>query len=322
MVVRIKLDDPAYPAALRSLPNPPQVLTTSGPLEPRRAVAIVGSRDATDDALLFAHGLAYQLAKAGILVVSGGAVGIDGAAHRGALAAGGATWVVSPTGKNRLYPPEHGPLFEEIAASLESRMLWSFSDGTRWTGDTFKYRNGVLAALSVALVVVQARYASGSRNAAAWARSMKRAVWAVTAFPWAGEFCGSQAEIEQGGARPFCSTRQFFAALGLGIPARPPAVDLATLLTSGRRAGPKRHERAFISGAAPKAPRKALETGGWSAAEKLIFSIVLGHAVHVDEIVDRTGLLPPSVATALLTLSLKDVVVEGPDGFFRRRSVA
>ena len=324
--MQIKLDDPAYPEALHSLPNPPEILTTSGPLEPRRAVAIVGSRDATEDALLFAHGLAYQLARAGIVVVSGGALGIDGAAHRGALAAGSATWVVSPTGRNRLYPPEHRALFAEIAASEESRMLWSFPDETEATTNTFMYRNGVLAALSVALVVVQARYASGSRNAARWARSMGRKVWAVTAFPWSGEFCGSHAMIQEEAAKPFCTTRHFFKSLGLGRPVEAPPVDPASLLIGARRVpGPRRskkHGRASFSRVVPEDPPKPLATGSWTPEERLIFSMVLTHPVHVEEIVDVTALPVPSVTTALLTLSLKDVVVEGPDGFFRRRSVA
>jgi predicted Rossmann fold nucleotide-binding protein DprA/Smf involved in DNA uptake len=146
-MIRYQLDHRDYPEALRELPNPPAVLTASGPLEPRRAIAIVGSRQAGDEARAFAHDLAYQLASAGIVVVSGGAVGVDAAAHRGALEAGGTTWVVSPTGKDRVYPAEHRALFEEIARSEDtaswrrsprrsssSRPTTSPAPGTRATG--------------------------------------------------------------------------------------------------------------------------------------------------------------------------------------------
>jgi DNA processing protein len=314
--VQFKLDDAEYPEALRQLPNPPSVLTTSGPLERRRAIAIVGSRDACDDALVFAHGLAYQLASAGILVISGGAVGVDGAAHRGALAANGATWVVCPTGKARLYPQEHRALFDEVAASKHSRMIWPFPDRTDATPPAMRYRNGVLAAFAEALIVVQAHYKSGSRNAAAWARGLRRPVWAVTAAPWMGEFCGSLVEVAQETARPLCSAAQLFKALRLGDPTKPPTVDLATLAAAGPR---QIHRRAFPKPRFLDPPPRPPEMGSWSLEESRVFTSLLTKPMHIDQIADLTGLTIPPLRTALLTLSLKDVVVEGPDGFFRRR---
>ncbi|MDB4933611.1 MAG: Rossmann fold nucleotide-binding protein Smf [Labilithrix sp.] len=314
--MQIKLDDPDYPAALRQLPNPPSVLTTSGPLERRRAIAIVGSRDACDEALIFAHGLAFQLASAGILVISGGAVGVDGAAHRGALAANGATWVVSPTGKDRLYPLEHRALFAEVAASTESRMVWAFADHTDATPPTMRYRNGVLAAFSEALIVVQAHYKSGSRNAAGWARGLRRPVWAVTAAPWMGEFCGSLVEVAQGTARPLCSAAQLFRALALGDPATPPRVDVRTLVAARPR---QNSRRALAKATLEDAPPQAPDMGSWTAEETSVFTNLCHNPMHIDEIADRTGFTIPPIRTALLTLSLKDVVVEGPDGFYRRR---
>lgn len=201
--MQFKLDQPDYPRLLRQLLNPPPVLTTSGPLDlTRRAIAIVGSRRATPGSLAFAHELAFGLAKAGLIVVSGGADGVDGAAHRGALAAGGATWVVSPTGKDQIYPPKHRDLFAEVASSAEGRMIWPFPDDHEMTRDSFLYRNGILAAVSEALVVVQAHVKSGSRNAVSWARDLGRPVWAVTASPWMSEYAGSALEIELGRAQP------------------------------------------------------------------------------------------------------------------------
>jgi DNA processing protein len=309
--VQIKKDDPAYPKALRALPNAPSVLTTSGPLQTGRAVAIVGSRSACEQALVFAYDLAFQLAKAGIVVVSGGAVGVDGAAHRGAMAAGGATWVVSPTGKDRVYPPQHRDLFAEVAASEHGRMIWSFPDRASQTRESLRYRNGVLAALTEALVMVQATFSSGSRNAAGWARDLKRPVWAVAAAPWMSGFSGSLLEIQKGTAQPLCSIAHFLDVLGL-----PEAVD-----APDGAYRPKKHDRAPISRVPREPPPDAVDKGSWSVEEKLILSTLLASPLHVDQIVDRTALPTASTVTALLTLSLKDVVVEGPDGFFRRRSV-
>lgn len=309
-IVKYELARPDYPQALRALPNPPAVLTTSGPLEPRRAIAIVGSRQAGDEARAFAHDLAFQLASAGIVVVSGGAVGVDAAAHRGALAAGGTTWVVSPTGQHRVYPSEHRSLFEEIAGSEDSRMIWPFEDEASGTRLNLLYRNGILAALSEALVVIQAHHQSGSRNACGWARDLGKPVWAMTAAPWMLSFCGSSMDIELELARPLCSARQLLKALGLGYP-----TTQAPQLTLPRVSDGRARANVRIPGTPPRPPNKR----GWTEAEKAVFSALSTVPRHADQIVERTGLEVPPVATALLTLSLKDVVVEGPDGFFRRR---
>lgn len=308
--MKLRRNDPAYPQKLLELPNPPAVLTTSGPIAARRAVAIVGSRSATDESLAFAHDLAFQLAAAGVVVVSGGAIGVDGAAHRGALAAGGVTWVVSPTGADRLYPPDHRALFDEVAGSAESRMIWPFPDRHAVTPDSFLYRNGVLAALSETLVVVQAHFQSGSRNAASWARDLGRPVWAMTAAPWMTRFCGSSSEIELGRALPLCTSRQLLKALGLGEPV--PAPQLLLPLQKSARARP--------AGRIPAPPLRPLNTASWTPEEKLVFSELCTDPMHMDQIVEATGLAVPPTSTALLTLALKDVVVEGPNGFFRRRT--
>ena len=325
--MQLKLQDAAYPEGLRALPDPPRILTTSGPLEARRAIAIVGSRDACNEALVFAHQLAFQLASAGIVVISGGAVGVDGAAHRGALLAGGATWVVSPTGQNRLYPPQHRALFREIAASEQSRMIWPFPDHASHTKERLRYRNGVLTALSEGVVMVQAHLRSGSRNASSWARGLRRPLWAVTAAPWMSAFSGSLLEISKGWARPLCSDAQLFEHLGLPKPDPAPEVDLTTLVVGARdrredSRGDPDDAPAHFSAPSPEPPPEPLDTGSWSPEEILVFSRLSAVPMHTDEVVDQTSLAVGPAVTALLTLSLKDVVVESPDGFFRRRSVA
>ena len=308
-MIRYELGHPDYPHALRSLPNPPPVLTTSGPLEARRAVAIVGARSAGDEARAFAHDLAFQLASAGIVVVSGGATGIDAAAHRGALEAGGTTWVVNPTGKNRVSPREHCELFAEIASSEDSRMIWPFDDDAGALPSNYLFRNGVLAALSEALVVIQARLQSGSRNACGWARDLGKPVWAMTAAPWMPSFCGSSVDIELGLARPLVAPRQLLRALGLGYSTDAPQLPLPY----------RENGRASANVRIPETPPEAPVEEPWTETETTVFTALSTAPRHIDQIVDRTGLQVPPVATALLTLSLKDVVVEGPDGFYRRR---
>ena len=102
---------PGYPSRLRSLSRPPATLwTCGGSLEAERVVAIVGSRDPAADALEFAKKLAGTIARAGGLVVSGGAAGVDAAAHRGAMAVGGRTWVVASTAPGRGPRLQQGPL--------------------------------------------------------------------------------------------------------------------------------------------------------------------------------------------------------------------
>src|SRR5882672_37412 len=106
--------DRDYPHALRDLRSPPDPLCVRGELLGGPAVAIVGTRDATDEALSFARDLASRLAARGVAIWSGGAVGIDAAAHRGALDAGGISVAVVPTGLDHCYPEDHRALYEQI----------------------------------------------------------------------------------------------------------------------------------------------------------------------------------------------------------------
>jgi DNA processing protein len=322
-VLRIRIDEQAYPSALYDLEVPPALLTTSGPLEAERAVAIVGSRDASEEARDFAFALAYFLARAGVVVVSGGALGVDRAAHDGAIAGGGATWVVMPTGRGRVAPPSHRAFFAEIERSPTSRIVWPFPDGTAVTAEHFRERNGIAVALAECLVVVQARFASGSRNAARWARQLGRPLWLVPAMPWCREFSGTieegAAEAEDGAAvaRTLWSIEGFHRALSL------PPPDMNDTGARRRDAMPPRAKvprqprirQSFGRRAAPA----SFEPSSWSTEEKSVFSCLSLGPTHRDKVIEKTRLPVSAAVTALLTLSLKDVVVEGPDGFFRRR---
>lgn len=257
----------------------------------------------------FAGDLARALARAGVTIVSGGARGIDRAAHRGAMEVGGATWVVCGTGRARVFPPEHEDLYEEVSASTSCRMIWPFADDVDASAQTFRTRNGVLVALADAVVVIQAKFQSGSRNAASWARHLGRPLWVVPGLPFSPyveRFGGSMAEL-RAGARVLGSTAELFEALGL---------DMGS---SSRPRATKEPIRKKMT-TPPKAAPKPLSEEGWSCDEKLVFSKLCLSQTHIDEIVHASGLSVGAAMTALLTLSMKDVVVEGPDGFFRRRT--
>lgn len=297
---------PDYPEALTRLTQPP-AFTATGPIPKARAVAIVGSREAFHECAEFAYGLARDLAKAGITIVSGGATGIDAAAHRGALEAGGATWVVCPTGKNHVAPAQHGRLFREIARSKNGRLIWPFADDAKAETDNYRARNGILVQLSEAVVVIQAGLKSGSRNACSWARHLRRPLWVVPGPPWgewAAKFAGSNEVLAtEPNARMLGSRAQLFESLGLA-----PAV--------GRRrskrpsSSPEQQILSPLLGATPDPT--------WTPEENAMFLATLAIPQHREILAEKAALPIGSAITALLTLTLKDVVVEGPDGFFRR----
>ena len=255
-------------------------------MEAPRTVAIVGSRDANAEAMAFARGLAATLSRHGVVVVSGGAVGIDAAAHRGALDASGRTWAIAGTGCEHCFPREHARLFDTIAAG-PGAMLWPFPPSSAARAGAFPLRNRVLVALSDAVVVAQAGLPSGALRAAACARIFQKPLWVVPAPPWLSGFGGSHMLLEAG-VRPLTSIDRLLQALGL-IAGREPATSM------------KRH------GELSKDPilSTVLEAMGTTP-------------LHVDELAHRAHLTVQAVAVALLTLALEAVVVEGPPGFFRR----
>ncbi len=279
--------DPGYPARLLALRTPPP-LTLSRPLAPAVAVAVVGTRAPTPEARRFAAELGARIASRGGIVVSGGAVGVDAAAHEGALARRGLTFCVVGTGRGRVFPAEHQALYERIAAS-EGAMIWPFKDGTPVRPGHFPRRNGVLVALSDAVVVVQAGKGSGALNAAGWARRLGRPLWVVPQAPWASEgFEGSLGELERG-MRPYTSHARFLEAVGLGEGAPLPL----PLVPHHLKVDPFMEVLLQIMGARP---------------------------LHVDELSETSGLGISVVCSALLTLALENVVEEGPSGFFRLAS--
>ena len=284
------------PARVRSLPFHPSDFWIDGEIDDDvRAIAIVGSRDATDDAKKFAHDLAAAIAETGTVVLSGGAEGIDASAHRGALDAGGTTWCVAPTGHRHTFPKEHAPLYDEIVRA-RGTMIWPCApDDDASRPGCFARRNGILVGMADAVVIVQAGIPSGTLNAASWCGRLSRPLYVVGAFPWAKGFAGSRLLLE-GGARPLLSIDGFMVTLGLRQKAR-------------------RDKRAVHG--LPRRPSQPT-----TPDEKAVFQALGSEPIHRDELVLTTGLGTSAVSTALLTLALENVVVESPAGFFRRANPA
>lgn len=175
----IRRRDKAYPRALQELADAPPCLFVRGALQAddRFAVALVGSRHATPYGRSVAESLARQLAQRGLTVVSGGAVGIDAAAHRGALAAGGRTLAFVGCGLDVRYPRDHDGLFAQIAE--HGALLSEFPVGAQPEAWRFPARNRLISGMAQGVVIVEAPASSGALNTAHHAAEQGRPVMAV-----------------------------------------------------------------------------------------------------------------------------------------------
>ncbi|MBS0255752.1 MAG: DNA-protecting protein DprA [Proteobacteria bacterium] len=192
-------DAPDYPPLMARAAGAPPVLIARGDpaLATRTPVAVVGARNASAAALKLARMLGADLARAGHAVVSGLARGIDGAAHRAALAAGGAGTVgVIASGIDIAYPPEHAELQEQIAA--EGLLLTELPPGTEPTNRHFPARNRIIAAMAAGTVVVEAAPKSGSLITARLAGEFGREVMAVPGSPLDPRALGCNQLIREG----------------------------------------------------------------------------------------------------------------------------
>lgn len=187
--------DNDYPQNLRAIYNQPPVLFVKGTLSSAddRAVAVVGTRSASPEGLRQAHRLAHQLARRGVTVLSGLARGIDTAAHRGALSAGGRTIAVMGTGIDAVYPPENSTLADRIAA--RGALVTQFWPGTPPIAHNFPMRNVVMSGLSIGTVVIEASATSGAKMQARLALDHGKRVFLVESLvmsqPWA-QRCAKQ----------------------------------------------------------------------------------------------------------------------------------
>lgn len=296
---RISITDPHYPPALRELASPPQALFVRGQLPTALGVALVGTRSPSPDALRYTRVLARSLVDAGLVVWSGGALGIDQAAHQGALAAGGTTVLVAGSGLDVPYPPGSSALFTQIEQS--GALVSIVADDTapqRWI---FLTRNAVVAAMTRALIVIECPLKSGARNASAIARKLGRPTWIATQSPWSPYVATVREELRLG-ARPLLHVDDLLASLSIDPP--------VAVTTSPRPAPhlPTTHARRSRS---PVERRPARQLS-------LVESAILRELVHARDTDTLCELLEISIGelnVALMSLEIEGLV-RSNDGRF------
>ena len=191
-------DDPEYPRRLKEIHQSPPVLYVRGELREtdQWAVAIVGTRRITAYGQQVTRDLAAGLARQGVTVVSGLARGVDGVAHQAALEAGGRTLAVLGSGVDRIYPPEHRRLAEQVCS--QGALLSDYPPGTEPEAMNFPPRNRIISGLSQAVVVVEAGEKSGALITAAFASDQGREVFAVPGSLYAAQSKGANLLIKEG----------------------------------------------------------------------------------------------------------------------------
>ncbi|HET8934667.1 MAG TPA: DNA-processing protein DprA [Polyangiales bacterium] len=279
-------DAPGWPKALADLPDCPERLFVAGTLpEASQSVAIVGTRYASEDGLAFARKLAAELSVAGAIIVSGGAAGIDSAAHLGALDAGGKTVAVLATGLVDAYPKHNARLFATIAES--GALVCETDRPARAGGWIFLRRNRLIAALAQVVVVVQAPHRSGALATARLARALKRRVFAVPSAPWDPRGTGCLQLLRSGAE--ICAS----------------AADILSLPTRGLG------ERSKKSLAPVK---NANDLKGLGSSAEMVLRQLRWGPCHPDGIAAALDMKAAEVQEALLTLMLSGLCRQRADG--------
>jgi DNA processing protein len=279
--------DPDYPVLLREIPDPPLVLYIAGERQLLSAwqLAIVGSRNPTPMGRENARAFAKSLAGAGLVITSGMALGVDGAAHRGALEAGGKTIAVAGTGLDRVYPARHRDLAHEIVK--QGALVSEFPLGTPPLPENFPVRNRIISGLSLGTLVVEAALQSGSLITARMANEQGREVFAIPGSIHAPQARGCHALIRQG-AKLVETAQDILEELG-------PLAGVA-------------HQAAHETTPPPR-----LDSTMVTLLEHI------GHdPVSIDTLIERSGLTADAVSSMLLQMELNGLVSNCPGGKVQR----
>ena len=280
----VRYTDAVYPARLRTIADPPPVLYVKGALTEAddKAVAIVGSRSASDYGRRVARDLARGLASFGFTVVSGMARGIDGMAHETALNCHGRTIAVLGSGVERAYPPEHHKLYQRIAE--QGAVISEFPMATKPMAFNFPARNRLISGLSLGVVVVEATEKSGSLITASLAVDQGREVFAVPGEVGSSRSRGAHRLIRQG-AKLVETVDDIIEEI---------APQLA---------------RPF--GSAGKTEARQLPQNSGEAVQK-IFALLQARSLQIDEIIESSGLGSAQVLGILLDLELQGYLRQLP----------
>lgn len=267
-------EDPDYPKRLMEIDQPPPVLYRLGELleADEWAIAVVGTRRITAYGRQVTEEISTSLARNRITVISGLARGVDSVAHQAALRAGGRTLAVLGSGVDRIYPPEHRSLAEQIIQ--QGAILSDYAPGTPPDASNFPPRNRIISGLARATVVVEAGERSGALITAAFAAEQGREVFAVPGSIFAQQSKGPNRLILEG-ARPLLDVKDLLEVL-----------EMVSI-------GDFRQARTVLPA---------------DAVEAQLFSILGREPLHVDEIRSRANLPVEKVSAALTLMELKGMV--------------
>jgi DNA processing protein len=297
------LDDGAYPALLREIPDPPLTLYVRGRWSEcldAPCVGVVGSRRCSAYGQNVALSLARELASRGVTIVSGLARGLDAAAHRGALEAGGRTVAVLGTGLDEVYPRDHRKLVAEIL-ERGGALVTQFPLGTPPVAENFPYRNRIISGLSYGVVVVEASENSGSLITARLALEQGREVYAVPGNVTSRNSFGTNFLIKGAGAKLVQVWQDIVSEF-------PPEVAASILPPeSGKKKGAGRSVEAALPSDLSDAERAVLKF------------ITTDEPTHVDSLSESTGLAVAELSVALLSLEMRDLVRQLPGRCFVRK---
>ena len=283
----ITQDSPSYPKSLREIHAPPIVLYVWGEIEERdqHAIGVIGARRTTHYGLEAAKKLSYQIAYAGLTVISGLARGIDTAAHQGALAAKGRTIAVIGSGLQAIYPPENLGLAEKIRNG-NGAIVSEFSMEIQPDRQTFPMRNRIISGWSHGILVVEAGLNSGALITASQAIEQGRSVYAVPGHINAPSAMGSNRLIQQG-AKLVMSANDILDDLQVLLPETKPSAEAANR------------------------PLPVLST-----EERRVYDAIDSAETPIDQIAARSDLPSGMVSSTLLRLELKRLVKQLPGKYF------
>ncbi len=296
----IALHEPAYPRRLREIARPPPGLFCVGDpdLLNHLQFALVGSRNPTPNGTQHAHDFAAMLARRGFVITSGLALGVDAAAHAGALSVDGFTVAVCGTGLDRVYPARNKALAQQIA---ETGLLVSeFPPGVTALPENFPRRNRIISGMSIGVLVVEAAIKSGSLITARLALEQGREVFAIPGSVHNPLARGCHRLIREG-AKLVEQADDILEEIvdQIADQLRPPFAQ----------------ERSNVDNAGPTAMQNGAQSSLDEDYQRLLAA--MGHApVAVDTLVERSGLTADTVSSMLLILELEGRVSSAPGGAY------
>lgn len=331
----VRWTDVEYPPNLKQIADPPPYLFARGLLEPNdtACVAVVGARAASEAGLRMAQRLGFELAARGFVVVSGLARGIDGAAHRGALEAGGRTIAVLGCGIDVAYPPEHRGLADSIV-ERRGAVLSELPLGTAPLPENFPSRNRILSGLSLGVVIVEAAEKSGSLITARMALEQDRQVFAVPGSPLNGKTRGSNRLLREGAVLVECveDVIEDLAPQMAGKVSASAESDTAAACDAAPAASATMERQAAAvmphGGEAPTARAVAMQTEMivdqssdltqemTKQVQAILDCLTDVQKLHVDAVIETCQLPPQTVLNLLLELELRGLVVQHPGKLF------